>query len=340
MISNRGIRNLKREFSGSLLAKLGVAIVLVIVVSAIFAPFLAPHDPTEQYGGSSHLPPLGFSAVEERATTEVEDGEVQTVIVEEEVEATLTHPLGTDPLGRDILSRLLYGARTSLLVGVTATSLAAIFGVAFGLTSGYFGGRVDDTLMRIADVMLAFPSLVLAVTLVGLYGTGAVRIPDPFVMVGLVDDMPETFVFPGTITVVIALVSWVWFARIARGEALSLKGEAYVTASRSAGGSDWHIIRKHLLPNSITPIIVVATVQVAVVILLESALAFLGFAGTTLSWGFDIAQGRDYLATSWWIATFPGLAILSAVVGINLIGDWLRDALDPGIEGQEGGTGA
>jgi len=148
--------------------------------------------------------------------------------------------------------------------------------------------------------------------------------------------MPENIVLPGTVIVVVALVNWVWFARVARGEALSVRDQEYVKAARSMGGSDLHLILRHVLPNSLTPILVLATIQIAAIILLESSLSFLGFSGAQLSWGFDIAQGRQYLSSSWWIATMPGLAIVAAVVGINLIGDWLRDALDPGIEGQGG----
>lgn len=333
MISDRLKRNVRKEFRGSFLAKLGVALILLTVLSATFAPFLAPHNPTQTSPEDSQLPPVGVTSTTE--ISQFEDGEMTTV--SKEVEGTLDHPLGTDAVGRDMASRILYGARTSLMVGIIGSTIAAVSGVSVGLTAGYYGGRVDDGLMRFADVMLAFPALVLAVALVGLLGPRAVPIPDPFVQLGLVDGMPETFILPGTVTAVVALVNWVWFARIARGEALSVRQEEYVKAARSVGASDTRIVLRHILPNSFTPILVLATIQVAAIILLESSLSFLGFSGTTLSWGFDIAQGRNYLATSWWIASIPGLAIVVAVVGINLIGDWLRDALDPGIEGESGG---
>ncbi|HKJ58287.1 MAG TPA: ABC transporter permease, partial [Halobacteriales archaeon] len=205
-----------------------------------------------------------------------------------------------------------------------------------GLAAGYHRGRTDDTLMRFADVSLAFPSLVLAIALIGLWGRAAVPVPDPWVVLGLVEGMPRTFTLPGTVVVVVGLVNWVWFARVARGEALSIREEEYVKAARAIGASDARIILRHVLPNAATPILVLGTIQIAAIILLESALSFLGFSGTTLSWGFDIAQGRDYLASSWWVATMPGLAIVVAVVGINLLGDLLRDALDPGFEGEGG----
>jgi len=337
MVSERVIRNLKSEFRTSALAKLGLVLVVGVVLVAVFAPFVAPYNPTAQNLGQSQLPPLGFTETKETTTSEMEDGEVVTRTVQERVEADAAHPLGTDGLGRDMLSRVVYGARTSLAVGVLGTLFAALVGVPVGLIAGYYRGKLDDGLMRFADVSLAFPSLVLAIALIGLWGRVPVAVPDPFVVAGLVSDMPERFTLPGTVIIVVGLVNWVWFARIARGEALSLRDQEYVKASRALGASHGRVIRRHVLPNAITPIIVLGTVQVAAIILLESSLSFLGFSGTTLSWGFDIAQGRDYISSGqWWIATVPGIAIMLSVIGVNLLGDWLRDALDPGIEGEGG----
>jgi len=337
MLSDRVRRNLASEFRGSILAKLGVVLVLLVVFVAIFAPFVAPHDPTTQSLDNAERPPLGIVQTEQRTTSEMVDGEVQTVTETVTIRPDAAHPLGTDGLGRDMLSRVIYGARTSLIVGVLGTVLAATVGVPVGLIAGYYRGRIDDGLMRFADVSLAFPSLVLAIALIGLWGRASVAVPDPFVAAGFAQEMPETFVLPGTVIVVVGVVNWVWFARIARGEALSLRDQEYVTAARALGADDSRIIAGHVLPNAITPIIVLGTVQVAAIILLESSLSFLGFSGTTLSWGFDISQGRDYVSSGqWWIAGMPGLAIMVAVIGINLIGDWLRDALDPGIEGEGG----
>ena len=337
MVSSRVIRNLKKEFKNSGLAKLGLALVVVILLTAVFAPFIAPHNPTDQQLNQSELPPIGFSETAERTSSQMVDGEIQTVTEEVEITADPDHVFGTDGLGRDMFSRVVYGARTSLIVGVLGTLLAASIGVPVGLLAGYHRGRVDDALMRIADISLAFPSLVLAVALIGLWGRAAVNIPDPFVVAGLAPEMPESFVLPITVVIVVGLVNWVWFARVARGEALSLRGQEYVKASRALGADDNTIILRHVLPNAVTPIIVLGTVQVAAIILLESSLSFLGFSGTTLSWGFDIAQGRDYVSSGeWWIASIPGLAIMLSVIGINLLGDWLRDALDPGIEGEGG----
>jgi len=356
MISPRTLRNLRRELRESALAKLGIAIIVFVLLMATFAPLIAPHDPTEQNLSTSQQPPLGFTSssteevpVRENGSVVFEDGEIVTENRTVYQNASLTHPLGTDGNGRDVLSRVIYGARTSMIVGVFGTLLAAVLGVTVGLAAGYYGDRVDDVLMRSADIMLAFPSLVLAIALVGVWGTAQVLIPDPMVVtgfapavrsaLGLPTGMPENVTVPGTVIVVVALVNWVWFARVARGEAISLRDQEYVTAAKSVGAGNRYIIRRHVLPNAVTPLVVLATIEVAAIILLESALSFLGFSGTSLSWGFDIALGRQYLSTSWWIATMPGLAIVVTVVGLNLVGDWLRDALDPDIGGEEGGGG-
>ena len=345
-VSPRTVRSLRSEFHTSALSKVGVALILVIVFVAVFAPFVAPQNPTTQNLEDGRLPPLGFTQTEQRTQTQMVNGSVQTVNVTETTNATLAHPLGTNSLGQDMLSRVIYGARTSLLVGLFGTLLAAVLGVGVGLSAGYYRGRVDDVLMRFADVSLAFPSLVLAIALIGVWGRASVSVPDPFVAAGVVAPvrstlglstrMPASFTLPGTVIVVVGLVNWVWFARVARGEALSIREEEFVKAARALGADDARILSRHVLPNAATPILVLATIQVASIILLESSLSFLGFSGTTLSWGFDIAQGRAYLASAWWIATVPGLAIVLTVVGINLVGDWLRDALDPGIEGEGG----
>ncbi|WP_439027340.1 ABC transporter permease [Haloarchaeobius sp. DT45] len=352
-LSPRTVRNLEQELRRNSLAKVGIAIVVLVVLVAVFAPFVAPDRPTNQNLDEARLPPVGFSEksvqevqVKENGSVVFEDGEIVTETRTVYNNASWSHPLGTDGNGRDILSRLIYGARVSLLVGVLGTTLATLIGVTVGLTAGYYRGTVDDALMRAADVMLAFPSLVLAIALVGVWGQAKLAIPDPFVQSGLVGifrdaaglpgPMPETTALPGTVIVVVALVNWVWFARVARGEALSLREESYVKAARSMGASDATILLRHVLPNAVTPILVLATIQVAAIILLESALSFLGFSAANVSWGFDIALGREYQTTAWWIAAMPGLAIVVTVVGLNLVGDWLRDALDPGIEGEGG----
>jgi peptide/nickel transport system permease protein len=351
MIPDRVRASLRRELRTSLMARIGLLLVLAMFLVATFAPFLTLHDPNTQRVGTgdtedlSDLPPLGFSYTEERVTP--------SGSTEVEKQATTEFPLGTNTRGQDIYSRLVYGSRVSLLVGLLGAALAALIGVPYGLVAGYFGGRLDDSLMRGADVMLAFPSLVLAIALIGVFresGFHTTQIPDPFVLAARseavpnllipradhVASMPESFTFPVTVTLVVALVNWVWFARVARGEAISVRSEEYITAARSIGASHGRILRQHVLPNSVTPIIVLATIQVAAIILLESALSFLGFSGTDLTWGQDIARGRGDQRSQWWIATMPGLAIVLAVIGVNLVGDWLRDALDPSIEGEGG----
>ena len=344
-ISPRTIRNLRKEFRSSGLARIGVVLVVVIVLAAALAPMIAPHNPRTQDLDRAQLPPLGFTDTEQQTRTEMVNGSVQTVTENVTVNASAQHPLGTNSLGQDILSRAIYGARTSLLVGLFGTVLAALLGVTVGLTAGYYRGRVDDALMRTADVSLAFPSLVLAIALIGLFSRFqadvAVAVTDPLVTSGVAGSFREavglpTPMPPTVVILVVGFVNWVWFARIARGEALSIREEEYVKAAQALGASDVRVVFRHVLPNAITPILVLATIQVAAIILLESSLSFLGFSGTTLSWGFDIAQGRDYLSSSWWIATVPGIAIVLSVIGINLVGDWLRDALDPGIEGEGG----
>ena len=351
MIPDRIKRSMIREFRTSRMAQVGLIIVLLLFVTATIAPILAPHNPDTQRVSSdpeldmTDMPPIGFSYTTERVTPQ------GTATVE--YEATWEFPLGTNTRGQDILSRLIYGARVSMLVGLIGAGLATLMGVPYGLASGYFGGKIDDALMRGADVMLAFPSLVLAIALVGVFRDTdfhTTEMLDPIVWAVQSDvvpnvlipraehvaTMPETTTFPVTVTLVVALVNWVWFARVARGEAISIRSEAYVKAARSVGASDLTILRRHVFPNSLTPIIVLATIQVAAIILLESALSFLGFSGTDLTWGQDVARGRGDQRTQWWIATMPGIAIVIAVVGVNLLGDWLRDALDPSIEGEGG----
>ena len=354
MISPRTLRNLKKELSRSILAKAGIAIVVFMIVMALFAPLIAPYSPGQQNLEEARKPPLGFTTKEVQEVTKTENGsaviEDGNVVTENQTvynNATLAHPLGTDGNGRDILSRVIYGARTSMLVGLFGTGLAALIGVTVGLSAGYYRGKVDDALMRTADIMLAFPSLILAVALVGVWGQAVLRIPDPLVVTGFAEwwrglvglsggSMPSDVVLPGTVVVVVALVNWVWFARVSRGEALSVREEEYVKAARALGANDSRVLGRHVLPNAVTPILVLATVQVAAIILLESALSFLGLSGASVSWGFDIALGRQYQSTSWWISAIPGIAIVLTVIGLNLVGDWLRDALDPGIEGEGG----
>lgn len=218
------------------------------------------------------------------------------------------HPLGTDPLGRDILSRIIYGSRATLLVAATAVILGGIVGVTLGIVAGWFGGIVDRIIMRLVDIQLAFPLLLLALLVVAALGPSLTNI-----------------------ILVLALTSWVRYARIIRGQVLSVREREFVQSARAIGASGVRIMVRHLLPNVLTPAFVVATLELARVIIMDAALSFLGLGiqPPAPSWGRMLAEGRTYIATAWWIVTFPGLAIVFTVLSVNLVGDWLRDYFDP-----------
>jgi len=265
------------------LALAGALVVLAAVVVAVAAPALAPGDPIK-------------NSLLDRLTPPTWGGE---------------HPLGTDTLGRDVASRLLHGARVSLLVGFSAVLLAGASGVVLGLVSGWYRGWLDDVLMRLGDVQLAFPVLVLAVAVLAVLGASVVNL-----------------------ILVLGVTGWITYARIVRGEVLTLRERDFVAAARALGADDTWILRRHLLPNVLPPITVVATFSVARTIIAEASLSFLGLGipAPAPSWGAMLDEGRNYITTGWWLALFPGLAILLLVLGINLVGDWLRDVLDPRLE--------
>lgn len=268
-------------------ALFGLIVVVVVLVAALAAPWLAAHDPTEQ-DITNRLRPPGFQDAAGRA-----------------------HLLGTDHLGRDILARVIFGARPALMVGFAAVAISGLLGMAVGLISGYFGGRIDDVFMRLADVQLAFPFILLAIAVIGVLGPS----------------LP-------VIIVVIGVSSWVVYARVVRGAVLSLREREFVHAAHALGSRDGRVLLRHILPNAFTPWLVVATLDMARVIVIESALSFLGLGvqPPTPTWGGMLADGRVYISTAWWLATFPGLAILLTVLGINLFGDGLRDTLDPRLK--------
>lgn len=275
--------SLWRRLLRSKSAIIGLAIILSITFVAIFAEQIAPYDPIKQSFVRQLRPP------------------------------SASFPLGTDEFGRDILSRIIHGARWALLAGILADSIALILGVTLGLIGGYYGGRVDALVVWFTDVMLAFPYLLLAMIVVAIFGPG---IRNAMIAVGIVY-MPQ-------------------YARLVRGTVLSLKEKEFVEAARAIGASSFRIMFRHILPNCVAPIIVMATLAVGWAIVQTAGLSFLGLGARhpMPEWGAMLSGGRNYMLSAWWIATFPGLAIVITVIGFNLLGDGLRDVLDPYLRGR------
>jgi peptide/nickel transport system permease protein len=268
-----------------------MAFLMTLVIVAVFAPQLAPADPGRQNLILRLSPPF----------TRGEDGQ-------------MLFWLGSDGLGRDVLSRLIYGSRISLAVGVSAVALGGLIGVALGVIAGYTGGVTDDILMRLADIQLAFPFILLAIMVLVVLGAGVLNL-----------------------VIVLAIGQWVTYARIARGETISQKRKDYVESARAIGVSHTRIITRAVLPNILAPLIVIASFNVAGVILSEAALSFLGLGvpPEIPTWGGMLAESRDQLLGGyWWLALFPGLAIMFTVLSLNILGDWLRDFLDPRLRGR------
>ena len=261
-------------------------ILLTVIVGAVFADYFAPHEPNKQRLIARLKPPFWTE------------------------EGSMTYPLGTDNVGRDIWSRIIHGSRISLIVGICAVGVSMLIGVTLGLVSGFWGGRIDATIMALVDIMLAFPQLILAFAMVAVLGPGI-----------------------GNIILVLGLTGWERYARVVRAEVLALREREFVQAARAVGVSNLKIVFGHIMPNTFSSVIVMATLQTAQAILAEAALSFLGLGtGRTYpSWGQMIALGRDYISIAWWLSTFPGLAILLTVLAINLVGDRIRDVLDPRV---------
>ncbi len=272
-----------RQFPGVAMAIL----VFLLVIPGLFAEWIAPHDPIKGSLALRLKPPMW------------------------EKGGSITYPLGTDKVGRDVLSRIIYGARVSLRVSIEGIVVSGFIGTALGLMSGYFGGKVDALIMRLVDISLGLPIILLALVFVAALGP--------------------------SFTTVIALVTillWARYARQIRGETLSIKERDFIARARVAGASHFRIMFRYLLPNVVNTLIVLATLQVGFVIIFESSLSFLG-AGIprpTPAWGLMVADGRELIVTAWWISMFPGLAIMLTVLSFNLVGDWLRDHLDPKLK--------
>jgi len=265
-------------------AVFGLTVLVCIGGAAVLAPQIAPWDPARQMLLKRLRPPMW------------------------EARGLREHPLGTDHLGRDILSRILYGGRISLGVGLSAVTLSCLIGVTLGLLAGFHGGRTDAFIMRVVDVFLAIPYILLAMGVVFALGPSLLNV-----------------------ILVMAMTRWVQFARIVRADVLSIREREFVSGARARGNRSTRLLLRHVLPNALTPIIVVATLELAFMIIYESALSFLGLGvqPPTPTWGWMLSDGRNYVATAWWLATFPGLAIMLTVLAVNLLGDWLRDTLDP-----------
>ena len=274
---------LRRLWRASPLVVVGGLLLLLTVLACAAAPLLTPADPVKTAFGARLTPPVRLAG-------------------------TGAHPLGTDNLGRDIFARVLYGGRISLALAGGAVALAAIAGVTLGLVAGYAGGAADDLIMRLADLQLSFPVVMLAIAIIAVVGTSE------FALLG-----------------VLALSGWVLYARTLRASLLSIRQLEYVEAARALGAGSLRVVVRHILPNALAPILVIASAQFATMVLLETGLSFLGLGiqAPRPSWGNMLAEGRDYLSNAWWLATVPGLAISVVVLGANLFGDGLRDVLDP-----------
>jgi ABC-type dipeptide/oligopeptide/nickel transport system permease subunit len=276
----RALRSLRKSRA----ALVGVLVLAVVVAVAVGAPWIAPHNPNEQVLERRLLPPAWI------------EGGVRA------------HPIGTDHLGRDILSRMIYGSRISLAVGFSAVLISGLLGIAAGLIAGYYGRAYEAAIMRLVDIQLAFPFILLALAIIGVLGPGL-----------------------RNVILVLGVAGWMVYARVVRGQTLSIREREFVEAARAIGAGDFRIIRRHVLPNTLAPVIIVATFAVATCIITEASLTFfgLGVEATIPTWGSMLSDGRAYMGTAWWLTTFPGLAMMLTVLALNVIGDWLREYIDP-----------
>jgi peptide/nickel transport system permease protein len=276
-------RKIKSEV-GRRIPIFAISIVALYFFAVIFGPLLTPHDPFKTNLNKSLLPPAW------------------------QLEDSTGHLLGTDSMGRDILSRLIYGARTSMIVSVLALCICAPIGVLFGLLSGYFGGKLDMLIMRFTDLWMSMPAIITAILMVSVLGPSK-----------------------QTVIIVVGITGWIHYARIVRGEVLSYKEREFVQLARVTGCSNARIIFSHIFPNVVNSLIILVTLDFGRVIIITATLSFLGLGiqPPSAAWGLMLAEGRQYITYAWWMSAFPGIAILFAVLGMNMTGDWLRDVLDP-----------
>jgi peptide/nickel transport system permease protein len=275
-------KKLVQLLKGNKLAQMAVLVIVVVALIAVVVPVLPIQDPTGEDLRLALRPPAFMSG------------------------GSYGHLLGTDYLGRDILSRALWGSRTSILIGVSGLALALFIGVPLGLWSGYYGGRLDDVVMRAFDMILSLPLLLTAIAVLAIVGRSA-----------------------GMVVGVLGVMSSPWFARTVRSRVLGVKTEEYVVAAIALGANPTQVMVHHVAPNAMAPVLILSTLWFGTLVILESSLSFLGLTKQHISWGFMVAESKDYFASSWWTITVPGLCILSTVLSANVLGDLLRDILDP-----------
>lgn len=277
-------RSVLTSMHGSKMGVFGLIILSVLTISALAAPWLAPYDPATQSISDRLLPPMWVGG------------------------GSTSHFLGTDSLGRDVFSRLIYGSRVSLLVGIVVVVIAGAFGVALGVVAAFKGGWVNTVLMRLVDLQMAFPGLLIALVILAAVGPSV-----------------------ATIILVLAFNNWMIYARVTHGIVLKIRQEPYVEAAQLIGAKGWRIVLRHVLPNLSAPLLTLATLEFAAIVLSEAALSFLGVGvqPPMTSWGLDVAIGKDYIFSAWWLVTFPGLAIAITVLAVNMVASWLRVRLNP-----------
>jgi peptide/nickel transport system permease protein len=280
----QGLRATVAELWHDKAAAIGLAFIVIVVFAALFAPLIAPYEPASQTLTARLKPPVWMA------------------------KGTWEHLLGTDNLGRDVLSRIIWGARATLTIGVVTCLLAGTLGTVIGLWAGYMGGRTDTVLMRLVDIQVSFPGILLILLVVAVLGPGV-----------------------WTLIAVLSVTNWMVYARLVRGIVSSTRQTPYVEAAEVIGCRPSRVILRHILPNLVSPLMTLAILEFTNIVLAEAAVSFLGFGvqPPATSWGLDVASGRDYLFIAWWLVTFPGLAIVATVLSINLFANWLRVTTDP-----------